>query len=106
MICPQSYCSTKILFVSKANTLICIVRDFEPASWRKNSEHRRRWCSKFVWKNGGKSVGRASPLCAKHRAFQNGKCGEHNISERLKWQEMSRSVKWTKFCKNYFLGIR
>ena len=47
---------------------------------------------------------RATRLCAKHRAFQNGKCGEHNISERLKWQEMSRSVKWTKFCKNYFLG--
>src|SRR3970282_1679653 len=60
MICPQSYCSTKILFVSKANTLIVIVRDFEPASWRKNSAHRRRRCSKFVWKNGGKSVGRAS----------------------------------------------
>src|SRR3989344_4661190 len=47
---------------------------------------------------------RATRLCAKHRAFQNGKCGEHNISERLKWEEMSRSVKWTKFCKNYFLG--
>ncbi|MBI3605176.1 MAG: hypothetical protein HY202_04010 [Nitrospirae bacterium] len=29
-------------------------------SWRKNSAHRRRRCSKFVWKNGGKSVGRAS----------------------------------------------
>ena len=39
------------------------------------------------------SFPRATRLCAKHRAFQNGKCGEHNISERLKWQEMSRSVK-------------
>ena len=29
----------------------------------------------------------------------------HTIrTERLKWQEVSRSVKWTKFCKNYSLG--
>jgi hypothetical protein len=36
-----------------------IASDFEPASWRKNSPSRRRRDSKFVWKNGGKSVGRA-----------------------------------------------
>ncbi|OGI72985.1 hypothetical protein A2737_02165 [Candidatus Nomurabacteria bacterium RIFCSPHIGHO2_01_FULL_41_71] len=29
---------------------------------------------------------RATRLCAKHRAFQSGKCGERNISERLKCQ--------------------
>ena len=29
-------------------------------SWRKNSTSRRRRDSEFVWKNGGKSVGRAS----------------------------------------------
>jgi len=48
MICPQSYCSTKILFVSKANTLICIVRDFEPASWRKNSALKKPFSSFVV----------------------------------------------------------
>src|SRR3989339_524989 len=31
-----------------------------PASWRKNNPSRRRRESEFVWKNGGKSVGRAS----------------------------------------------
>ena len=35
-------------------------RWLEPASWRKNSPSRRRRESEFVWKNGGKSVGRAS----------------------------------------------
>ena len=34
--------------------------DFEPLSWRKNSSSRRRRDSEFVWKIGGKSVGRAS----------------------------------------------
>jgi len=34
--------------------------DFAPASWRKNNPSRRRRESEFVWKNGGKSVGRAS----------------------------------------------
>jgi len=52
---------TKILFVfsGKAN-LVKIASDFELASWRKNSPSRRRRDSEFVWKNGGKSVGRAS----------------------------------------------
>src|SRR3989339_1914993 len=31
-----------------------------PASWRKNNSSRRRRESEFVWKNEGKSVGRAS----------------------------------------------
>src|SRR3989339_2037550 len=31
-----------------------------PVSWRKNPPSRRRRESEFVWKNGGKSVGRAS----------------------------------------------
>jgi len=32
---------------------------FAPPPWRKNSARRRRRRSKFVWKNGGKSVGGA-----------------------------------------------
>ena len=32
---------TKILFVSKANTMSKLHSDFEPASWRKNSARKR-----------------------------------------------------------------
>ena len=39
-----------------------------PASWRKNPPSRRRRESEFVWKNGGKSVGRASRV--PHFGFQ------------------------------------
>src|SRR3989338_4677260 len=81
-----------------------------PTFWLLKNRLVRLWCvystkSEPIFKIGNQwSSPRATRLCAKHRAFQNGKCGEHNISARLKWQEMSRSVKWTKFCKNYFLG--
>ena len=60
MICPHNHHSTKILFVFMQSIWICIARDFEPASWRKNSARKHAKNSEFVWKNGGKSVGRAS----------------------------------------------
>src|SRR3989338_674825 len=43
----------------KANA-VKIASDFEPPPWRKISARQRAKNSEFVWKNGGKSVGRAS----------------------------------------------
>src|SRR3990167_9051413 len=37
-------------------------------------------------------------------SFSKGEKRGTQCTERLKWQEMSRSEKRTRFCKNYFLG--
>jgi len=42
------------------NILICIARDFEPPPPKQISARKRAKNPEFVWKNGGKSVGRAS----------------------------------------------
>src|SRR3989344_2354830 len=56
----QKYFRYKNSFCIQSKYYVKIASDFEPASWQKNSPSRRRRDSEFVWKNGGKSVGRAS----------------------------------------------
>src|SRR3990167_2738622 len=56
----QKYFRHKNSFCIQSKYYVKIASDFAPASWRKNPPSRRRRDSKFVWKNGGKSVGRAS----------------------------------------------
>src|SRR3989304_9514212 len=53
--------SDKNSFCIKQILLVKIASDFEPPPWRKISARQRAKNSEFVWKNGGKSVGRASP---------------------------------------------
>ena len=54
----------------------CIARDFEPASWRKNSAHRRRRCwipnPEFIGENRRNSVGGAlrRPLLCSFKTFE------------------------------------
>ena len=52
--------SNKNSFCIKQILLVKIASDFEPPPWRKISARQRAKNSEFVWKNGGKSVGRAS----------------------------------------------
>src|SRR3989344_4984280 len=54
------YHSNKNSFCIKQILLVKIASDFEPSPRRKISARQRAKNSKFVWKNGGKSVGRAS----------------------------------------------
>ncbi|HBA46088.1 TPA: hypothetical protein DCZ09_03380 [Candidatus Nomurabacteria bacterium] len=59
----------KILFVSKANTLICIARDFEPPPPKQNSARKRAEFSEFPRKTNTNSVGGAlrRPLLSSFR---------------------------------------
>src|SRR3989344_6020269 len=52
--------SNKNSFCIKQILLVKIASDFEPPPRRKISARQRAKNSEFVWKNGGKSVGRAS----------------------------------------------
>ena len=52
--------SNKNSFCIKQILLVKIASDFEPPPRRKISARKRAKNSEFVWKNGGKSVGRAS----------------------------------------------
>jgi hypothetical protein len=55
------YHSNKNSFcISGKAKLVKIASDFEPPPWRKTGARQRAKNSEFVWKNGGKSVGRAS----------------------------------------------
>ena len=73
--------------------------DFEPASWRKNSSSCRRRESEFVWKNGGKSVGRTSrvPPCGFFKT---------EISNSGVFIRYCSNLLYQKFLKNESLATR
>src|SRR3989338_10986481 len=48
-------------------------------------------------------LARATHACVIH-SFSKGEKRGTQCTERLKWQEMSRSEKWTRFCETIFLG--